>query len=234
MGLGIKTFLKYKFGEFAGKHPEKFEGHYAVWRAKRIQAILDNYGHRFFENKKILELGAGYGAIGAFFSILGADVLCLEGRESNVRVIQKRYPFLKALKFDLAEGIPPGGAGKYNVIIHMGVLYHLPHPEKSLREACRKCDDLILETEVADSDDPNLIINAHEKSYVYDQALDGVGCRPSPAYVERILKEENMSFTRIEDGRCNWEFHSYDWPITNSKQSRSGQRRMWFAKKTSQ
>ena len=37
-------------------------------------------GFDFFKGKKILELGAGHGDIGAFFAELGADVLCLDGR----------------------------------------------------------------------------------------------------------------------------------------------------------
>jgi SAM-dependent methyltransferase len=227
MGLGIKTYLRYKLSEIAGL--DKFEGHYKVWRSRRILAILDQYGHRFFSGKQILEVGAGYGAIGAFFSLLGAEVTCLEGRKANVRVIQQRYPFVKALLHDLAQGIP--GDAFFDVLIHMGVLYHLPDPEPALRAACRRCQHLILETEVSDSDDPDLVLSAREHAYGFDQSLVGQGSRPSPAFVERILKEENFSFSRITDGRCNWELHTYDWPISNSKQFRNGLRRMWFAEK---
>ncbi len=228
MGLGIKTYLQWKLGQLG---EQKFEGHYSVWRARRILATLDHYGHRFFDGKTVLEVGAAFGAIGATLSALGADVTCLEGRMSNVRVIRNRYPFLKAIQHDLGSGLP--GQEVFDVIIHMGVLYHLPDPEAALRAACRRCRHLILETEVADSDDPELVVNVKEHAYRYDQSLVGQGSRPSPAFLERVLKEEKFSFTQITDARCNWDFHTYDWPVTNSKQFRSGLRRMWFAKQTS-
>ncbi|MBI3878612.1 MAG: class I SAM-dependent methyltransferase [Verrucomicrobia bacterium] len=231
MGLGIKTYLQFKLGEWTGRHPDKFEGHYTMWRARRINAILDHYGHRYFVGKSVLELGAGYGAIGAFFSLLGADVTCVEGRESNTRVIRERYPFLTALTHDLSAGWPKTGRERYDVIVHFGLLYHLGDPEPSLRESCRRTDQLILETEVSDSDDAHFIKGIKEHSYHFGQSVEGAGSRPSPAWVERILTEEGMTFSRITDDRCNWELHRYDWPITNSKAHANGQRRMWFAQR---
>src|SRR5205085_3992215 len=189
MGLGIKTFLQWKLGQLG---EQKFEGHYSVWRARRILATLDHYGHRFFDGKTVLEVEAAFGAIGTAFSALGADVTWLEGRMANVRAIRNRYPFLKAIHHDLGCGIP--GEEMFDVIIHMGVLYHLPDPEAALRAACRRCDHLILETEVVDSDDLNLVVNVKEHAYKYDQSLVGQGSRPSPALLERIFKEEKFSF----------------------------------------
>jgi hypothetical protein len=65
---------------------------------------------------------------------------------------------------------------------------------------------------------------------MYDQALNGVGSRPSPAYVERVMREEGFSYNRLTDARCNWDLHEYDWPVKNTREYRNGMRRMWFAK----
>jgi len=224
-----RNYLRYQLAWRTGRRGRDFEGHYAVWRTKRILTILDEYGHRFFEGKTLLELGAGYGDIGGCFAALGAKVTCLEGRARNVAAIQRRFPGVAASQHDLNLGLP--GTERYDVILHLGVLYHLSGPEQSLRDSCRRCDHLILETEVSDSDDPNFVCRVKEASYIYDQALDGAGCRPSPAHVERILTDEGFKFTRLDDDRCNWELHVYDWPITNSKTYRSGLRRMWFARR---
>lgn len=226
---GVRDFLQYKVGEISGQRGEKFEGHYAVWRSRRIQTVLDEYSRRFFEGKTVLEVGAGYGAIGAFLGSLGAKVTCLEGRAQNVQVIQQRYPFVSAIQHDLNQGLPDKPS--YDIIVHLGVLYHLAKPELALREACRRCDHLILETEVSDSDDPQFVCHIQEHSYIYDQALDGVGCRPSAAYVERVITEEGFTFTRLNDNRCNWELHTYDWEMKNTRKYQNGQRRMWFASK---
>jgi SAM-dependent methyltransferase len=234
MGLGIKTYLLFKLGEITGRHPPKFEGHYTVWRALRIQAILEHYGPRFFIGKSILEFGAGYGAIGAAFSLIGGDVTCVEGRAANVATIKKRYPFLSAQQGDLNAdllGLKPRSGGKWDLIIHMGVLYHLRDPEHSLRQTCRMTDHLVLETECSDSDDPAFVPLTKEKTYWSDQALDGVGSQPSPAFVERVLKEEGMEFERITDARCNSDPDVYDWPVRNTKTFVPGRRRMWFVKR---
>jgi Methyltransferase domain len=234
MGLGIKTRIIFKLEEFLGKHPPKFEGHYTTWRALRLQAILEHYGPRFFLNKSILELGAGYGAIGGALSTIGGNVTCVEGRSGNVSEIKRRYPSLKAIKADLNEDMSSlwsDGWGKWDVLIHMGVLYHLRDPEQNLRQACHMSDCIVLETECADSDDPHFTTHKKETAYWCDQSLDGIGSRPSPAFVERVLKDEGMEFTRIDDARCNSEEDFYDWPIKNTNLVATGQRRMWFVKR---
>lgn len=228
MVLGLKAYLRYQYDRFNGKYAPTFQGGYEDWRAKRTKAILDHYGHELFNGKSLLELGAGFGDIGHFFSMIGSKVTCLDARAKNTKATMKRFPSLKAITFDLNNGLPNGD--KFDIIIHFGVLYHLRTPDASLRESCKACEYLILETECSDSDDPHYLPEAKETSFVYDQAIDGIGTRPSQAYVERILKEEGMTFERITDGRCNAAGHFYDWPLKNTKQCPRGQRRMWFAK----
>jgi Methyltransferase domain len=226
---GVRDYVRYQTAVLSGRVGARFENHYAVWRSRRLQTIIEEYPPRFFAGKTLLEPGAGFGDIGAYFGALGAKVTCLEGRAKNVAGIRRRYPFITAARHDLNHGLP--GGEQYDIVVHLGVLYHLANPEKSLREACQRCTHLILETEVADSEDPNFVRQTTEAAFMYDQALDGVGSRPSPANVERVLREEGFAFTRLQDQRSNWELHQYDWPPKNNGQFRSGQRRMWFAKK---
>ena len=53
-----------------GAYARNFEGHYDLWRDKRVTKIISHYGPLFFKNKKVLELGAGYGHIGNYLSAL--------------------------------------------------------------------------------------------------------------------------------------------------------------------
>lgn len=192
--------------------------------------MLDHYGHSFFVGKKVLELGAGHGAIGGFFSMLGANVTCLEGRSEHVEQIRQRFPAVNAMVFDLDKALP-ANLVPADVIIHFGVLYHLRDPEASLRDTCRACSHMVLETECADSDDPNFSRQTSEKVYHKDHALNGVGCSPSAAFIERILSEEGMAFEMIKDARCNAGDHHYDWPLRNTGAGPKAQRRFWFVKK---
>jgi SAM-dependent methyltransferase len=229
MGLGIKTYVVDKFAELSGKR-KWFGMGYHQWQSKRIIAMLDRYGHQFFNGKTILELGAGYGDIGGFFSMLGANVTCLEGREINTDQIKVRYPAVKAMEFDLNKPLPES-LSSVDLIIHFGLLYHLNNPEASLRNTCRACKYMALETECSDSSDPMFSREVREKKYHKDHAIDGIGCSPSPAFVERILKEEGMRFERIDDASCNANDHFYDWPLENTGATRKGQRRFWFVEK---
>lgn len=228
MGLGIKSRILHYIAARTGKY-ELFGAGYHEWQSRRIRAMVDHYGHRFFEGLAVTELGAGFGDIGGFFSMLGSKVTCLEGRQSNVDEMKKRYPVVKAAFFDCNNTLPVEARNPF--IIHFGVLYHLRNPEASLRDTCRACIDMALETECLDSDDPNLFRPNRELAYVKDHAIDGQGCCPSPAFVERILIEEGMSFTRIEDARFNVNGHFYDWPIKNTGRRYQGQRKFWFVKK---
>jgi len=206
---------------------EEFAGHYLKWRKQRIDAIVEHYKLQFFAGKNLLEVGCGHGDIGAHFQKLGAIVTCSDARPENLAVARNKYPEISTVLADLDRGWPFDD--NFDIVIHMGLLYHLKEAEKPIREACAASWNLVLETEVCDSDDPNDILIVDEESRDYDQAFGGKGCRPSPAYVERILHDCGMTFTRIMDARCNAEFHVYDWQVQNTKTWRSGLRAMWFA-----
>lgn len=205
-----------------------FTGHYDDWRNKRVIAIVDHYGPEWFEGKAVLEVGCGYADIGNYFYQLGADVTVSEARAEHCAEIARRYPHLKIIQCDLDGQWMMGN--HYDLIIHMGTLYHLRDPVKALYEACTRCDHLVLETECSDSSDPNYCLFTSENGF--DQAYNGIGCRPSPAYVERVLKTFHFDFDIITDNRCNSDYHIYDWPITNSGTWKHGQRRFWFCQST--
>lgn len=203
-----------------------FQGHYVEWRAKRLAAIIHHYGPSFFLGKTLLEVGCGHGDIGATLSRLGAVVTCSDARAEHLAKVKARFPDVATVVADLDCEWPEG---IYDLTIHMGVLYHLADYTAALRRACANSQRMVLETEVADSDDPFFVISTNE--YGYDQAKNRVGVRPSAAAVERVLGECGMSFTRITDARCNSGMHAYDWPVTNTGTWKHGLRRFWFVEK---
>jgi SAM-dependent methyltransferase len=236
----VRSFLRRKLQGLLREHYTEeemgFHGHYVPWREKRIGAIVRRYGPAWFAGKRVLELGAGYGDIGAWFTQYGAEVTCVEGRPENVAVIQRRHPKVRALGADL-DGLWPID-GEYDLILHLGLLYHLGKPEESLRLACAAAPRLVLETEVSDSSDPQFVTYPTEDATARDQSLRGTGSRPSPAYVERVLTECGMRFERIEDGsidtyfdRDGWHSHLYSWPINDTKRAGVGWRKFWFAER---
>ncbi len=205
---------------------ERFEGHYVEWREKRIAAIEDHYGRDWFAGKSVLEVGAGFGDIGVHFAKIGARVTCSDARQSHVKEARRRHPDLaQVFQADIDQPYESLGVN-HDLLLHLGVLYHLKDPEEGVRRALAAARHVVLETEVADSDDPELVVVTEERGY--DQAYNAVGSRPSPALIERVMRESGRSFTRVADARCNSGPHRYDWHVTNSGAWEDGLRAMWF------
>lgn len=203
-----------------------FSGHYVEWRAKRIAAIIEHYGANFFLGKTVLEVGCGHADIGGVFSKLGAAVTCSDARAEHLKIVRRRLPDVTTILADLDQEWP---FKFHDLVIHMGVLYHLKEHTSSLKHACNGCRHLVLETEVADTNDPTFVLSTDESGF--DQAKNGVGIRPSAEAIESVLINCGMKFTRITDARCNSGMHRYDWTVTNTNKWEHGLRRFWFAEK---
>lgn len=203
----------------------EFGYHYGEWQEKRIQAITEYYGTEFFSGKTLLELGCGHGDIGIAFAKLGADVTFVDAREEHLVKCRENYPSAKTLCIDLDNGWPPGN---YDIIVHLGTLYHLKDYKDSLEKCATSCQYLVLETEVLDSTDNTWI--AVEEDERHDQAFNRIGNRPTTKAVEDLLTSLNFEFERIKDDRCNSGFHNYDWEEQNTMKWRHGLRRFWFCK----
>ena len=209
------------------KYITNFSDHYEYWRAKRVVAIIEHYGEKFFQNKKILELGCGYGDIGKVFIGLGSEVVFAEGREEHVNILKNKFPNNRIYKVNL-ENEWPFKDEKFDLILHLGVLYHLDNIEFSLEKSIINTSNLVLETEVCDSDDPNLVLKIDENIDGYDQSLIGKGSRPSGKYLENIFEKYNCYYEIVKDKRCNALFHRYDWDVKNTNTWEHGLRRFYF------
>lgn len=195
---------------------ELYEPFFEGWKIRRIDKILELYGIDFFKNKSVLELGCGHGDIGAFFSELGANVLGLDGRIQNVNLSNLKYRKVnnfKCLQFNLENDFTE--FGKFDLIINFGLLYHLKNVTDHLNYCFRMSDDIILESAVCDSTDPHKIFFKDEDKTSDVDALEGIGSRPSPFYVERIAQENNFEAIRCFTPDLNYDDFLYDWDHKN-------------------
>lgn len=216
--------------KYSGASENFFSGHYEYWYSKRIVAIVEKYGESWFKGKKILELGCGYGDIGRVLSSLGAEVIYVEGREEHCAVLRKRYPNNRVYQANLENEWPLPSDEKFDLILHLGLLYHMKNYSYSLEKCAEQTENLVLETEVCDTDE-DFVLTIDENKDGYDQSLTGQGSRPSAKHVESILEKCGFTFDRVRDARCNANFHVYDWEVQNTKEWRSGLRRFWFCSK---
>ena len=200
-----------------------FKGHYDNWTKSRMSTIKKYIKQDFLINKNLLELGAGHGHNGNEFYKLGCKVTSTDARLEHIKNGKIKYPHIN---FEIIDGDKHQIDKKYDIILHWGLLYHLNEIENHLDMVCKKCDVLLLEAEVSDSDDENFYIITKESGP--DQAYNNNrGIRPSPCYVEKILRNNDFKYFMIKDSIVNAHIHQYDWEIKNTKTWKNGLRRFW-------
>jgi SAM-dependent methyltransferase len=205
-----------------------FDGHYAAWQQSRINKIISIFGQEFFKNKNILELGCGHGYIGKYFQDIGANVTFAEGRQEHLDNIKSRMP--EANTILLNQENDWNLEKEFDIVIHWGVLYHIDRWKEDLQTAIGHGKIVFLESEVCDSDDPEIEIKATEPD-AYDQAINKIGSRPSAEMIERIILKTSALYKRYDDSDINAGTHKYDWAVQNTNQYSDGQRRFWIIKK---
>jgi hypothetical protein len=199
---------------------------YDIWINNRfnviINAINNQFGDNFLKNKSILELGAGYGDFGYKFYELGMNVTCIEGRNENLEILQKKHPYFISFLGDMDKEVIKE---KYDVILHCGLLYHMKNIEKNLENCLQNCDIFILETEnidsTEDSDDIVMVLeNGSSKcaaSSLLNSDCTDYSSRTTRKYLEKIFQKNNFKFLLLNSSDSNTSDYIYDWKVTNSK-----------------
>jgi SAM-dependent methyltransferase len=137
------------------------------------------------DGRRVLDVGCGVGHLAQFFVRRGCTVVAVDVRPENIESLRSRYPALEAHVLD-TEREPLSRLGRFDVVFCYGLLYHLENPLAALRNMASVCDDLLLlETIVCDSDQPVLALA--DETLVSNQAVAGLGCRPSPSFVAMTL-----------------------------------------------
>lgn len=208
---------------------------YTGWRETRISTITKLLTPSFFKGKRILEVGCGYADVSNIlvnkFDL--NTITASEGRIEHVQEMERRQSRgvlsnkIKIFQYDCDKAWNSKN-GKFDIIIHWGLLYHLQDPKSHLIDILNYTDYIILETVVCDSDQ-EICDNLNESGY--DQALNGRGSRPSATYVENALRESNFSFKRLDIPELNYDYHVYDWK-NNVGYNTSGLRRFWIGWKS--
>lgn len=212
----------------------QFEGGYIPWRESRIKKIVSIMGEDFFQGAKGLELGCGYGHTGReLIDRFNCKMTFTDARETHPKGFAKVNPDQELLMLDQDQ---PWDLGEeFDFVIHWGVLYHLDNWVQDLENTLRHSKVVFLETEVCDSLDPDFEIKIREKAFANDQAVNGIGTKQSPAFVEKILDQNNCNWTRYDDADLNASRskdpnigHRYDWKPVNDKRWEHGLRRFWI------
>jgi hypothetical protein len=126
---------------------------YQEWTNKRVNRIVDIFGASWFNDKTVLELGAAHGDIGIELLKLGADVTFSDARYEHLNSIgDKLNEFAFMPKTQLIDQNKPYEMGKkFDLVLHLGVLYHIENWKQDLECALNHTNTMILETLVSPS-----------------------------------------------------------------------------------
>ena len=201
---------------------------YLDWIYKRNKKIISHFGHKWFKNKKILDLGSGNGDTAVIYSRLGAHVTCVDARDTNVNTTTAKHPYVSAHCIDLEESFPQG---KFDLALCLGLLCHIKNYEKLIENICNCSENIVIETEILDSQDPDVRMPIFELKSVDDLSFSGEGSIVSSANIQKRLDSLSCQYKRYDDAGINSGSYTYDWIPLNNGERKSSNRRMWVIKR---
>lgn len=137
--------------------------------------------------KRVLDLGGGDGTFAdSVFNPMGAILTVVDGRAEHIKTLKQERPHLaaRAMVVDLDNSFP---RGTFDLVFGCGLLYHLGKPVEFLQRCVEAAPLLFMETVIWNSEGDD--IHFWEERDDYDQALNRVGARVTPDWLNRTLKE---------------------------------------------
>jgi hypothetical protein len=159
----------------------------------------------------VLEIGSGIGDHSHYYMDRGCSVTITEARSENLAYLKERYPRRRILHLDMDSPQEVQG-GPFDVVHCYGLLYHLSKPKQALTFLGKNTKRMLfLETCVSfrDSDDINLTEEPRDHP---TQALHGIGCRPTRAWIYKELKTLFDYVYLPKTQPCHEEF-PLDWNV---------------------
>ncbi len=118
-------------------------------RARRIVHLVHDLCRTSFDHLRVLDLGCLEGLYSVELARRGARVVGIEGREANIakaRFAQEALG-LEGVEFvrDDVRNLSPEKYGSFDVVLCLGLLYHLDAPDVfEFADACARCCDQLL------------------------------------------------------------------------------------------
>jgi SAM-dependent methyltransferase len=148
--------IKLPFGIYTADCPDHYPAH---------EEILNIINHELggdFRGKRILDVGCLEGYFSAECALQGASVVGVDGKTINIRKCEfvrsvLGIPNLTFVKDD-AMRLTRKKYGSFDVVLALGLLYHLNNPFKFLASMANLCDGFILiDSHIAFADQPKSI-----------------------------------------------------------------------------
>jgi SAM-dependent methyltransferase len=139
-----------------------------------------------------LDLGCGVGDFSKFLSDMGLSVAAVDGREENAIEARRRYPEIKFITGN-AEDLPVHTMGTFDLVLCVGLLYHLENPFRAIRNFHSLTEKvLLIETMYVPGSEPTMSLL--DEGVCEDQGLNYVAFYPSESCVVKMLHRAGFPF----------------------------------------
>jgi len=165
------------------------------------------------ELRTAVDVGCGLGHFAVFLRNLGFDVLALDGRQENVNEAKRRAP---EIEFRMANAEDGGiqALGKFDLVLCLGLLYHLENPFVAVRNLFAMTGKVaILEGVCVPGDEP--IFAVRDESPTEDQGLRHVALYPSESGLVKLLYRSG--FSHVYRLRVPLAHRDYESSLTRSR-----------------
>jgi SAM-dependent methyltransferase len=134
--------------------------------------------------RSALDMGCGVGFYSAMLRDLGFQTNAADGRAENIAEAIERHP---GIDFRVADAEDPSvcALGVFDLVLCLGLLYHLENPLRAVRNLRALTGKLLLiESMVVPDNEPYLILMDEPSGE--DQSLDAVSCYPSEGAIVKM------------------------------------------------
>jgi tRNA (mo5U34)-methyltransferase len=142
--------------------------------------------------KTALDVGCGVGYFSRYLADLGLEVVALDGRSNNIQEAQRRHPDIKFLLYNV-EDPTVRDLGSFDVVLCVGLLYHLENPFLAIRNLHTLTSKLLLiESMVAPNPLPITLVVDEGQSE--DQGLSPVAVVSSEVCLIKMLYRAHFPY----------------------------------------
>lgn len=139
-----------------------------------------------------LDVGCAVGDFSKFLLDLGFRVVGVDGREENAAEGKRRYPEVTFLASD-AENLPLAEIGTFDLVLCVGLLYHLENPFRAIRNLhCLTDKVLVVESMCAPGSEPAMELL--DEYPAEDQGLNYVAFYPTESCLVKMLYRAGFPF----------------------------------------
>lgn len=131
-----------------------------------------------------LDVGCGVGHYSSFLQDLGLRVVGTDARALNIAGARKRYP---GIEFHVADVEDPEltSLGTFDLVLCLGLLYHLENPVRAMRRIHALTGKLLLiESRAVPAEEPFFVIMDEPSGE--DMSLEAVSCCPSEGAIIKM------------------------------------------------